>query len=36
MPALELLISTFRKSMAPVAPVYFEQASRPLVGIFTL
>jgi hypothetical protein len=35
-PALELLISSFRKSRAPVAPVYFEQASRPLVGIRTL
>jgi hypothetical protein len=36
MPALEPLISKFRRSRAPVAPVYFEQALRPLVGNRTL
>jgi hypothetical protein len=30
--ALEPLISNFRRSRAPVAPVYAERASRPLVG----
>jgi hypothetical protein len=35
-PALELLISKFCRLRAPVAPVYFEQASRPLVGNRTL
>jgi hypothetical protein len=35
-PALELLISSFRKSRAPMAPVYFKRASRPLVGVRTL
>jgi hypothetical protein len=34
--ALKPLISNFCRSMAPVAPVYFEWASRPLVGIRTL
>jgi hypothetical protein len=34
--ALELLISSYRKSRAPVAPVYFKRALRPLVGIRTL
>jgi hypothetical protein len=33
---LELLISSFRKSGAPVASVYFKRASRPLVGVRTL
>jgi hypothetical protein len=36
MPALEPLISKFCRSRAPVVPVYFEQASRPLVGNRTL
>jgi hypothetical protein len=36
MPALEPLISRFRRSRALVAPVYFELASRPLVGNHTL
>jgi hypothetical protein len=31
MPALEPLISKLHRSRAPVAPVDFEQASRPLV-----
>jgi hypothetical protein len=35
-PALEPLISTVRGSRAPVAPVYLERTSRPLVGIRTL
>jgi hypothetical protein len=35
-PVLELLISSFRESGAPMAPVYFKRASRPLVGIRTL
>jgi hypothetical protein len=35
-PVLELLISSFCDSRAPVAPVYFKQASRPLVGVRTL
>jgi hypothetical protein len=35
-PALELLISSFRRSRAPVAPVYFKRASRPLIGVLTL
>jgi hypothetical protein len=35
-PALEPLISKLRRSRAPVAPVDFEQASRPLVGNRTL
>jgi hypothetical protein len=34
--ALKPLISNFRRSRAPVVPVYFERASRPLVGIRTL
>jgi hypothetical protein len=34
--ALEPLISKFCRSRAPVAPVYFEQASRPLIGNRTL
>jgi hypothetical protein len=34
--ALEPLISKFCRSRAPVVPVYFEQASRPLVGNRTL
>jgi hypothetical protein len=36
MPVLELLNSSFCKSRAPMAPVYFEWASRPLVGVLTL
>jgi hypothetical protein len=35
-PALEPLISKLCRSRAPVAPVYLERASRPLVGIRTL
>jgi hypothetical protein len=35
-PALELLISNFCRSRAPVAPVYAERALRPLVGNRTL
>jgi hypothetical protein len=31
-----MLISKLHRSRAPVAPVYFEQASRPLVGNCTL
>jgi hypothetical protein len=34
--ALELLISSFHESGAPMAPVYFKWASRPLVGVRTL
>jgi hypothetical protein len=36
MPDLEPLISNFCRSRALVAPVYFEWASRPLVGVHTL
>jgi hypothetical protein len=35
-PVLEPLISSFCESRAPVAPVYFKRASRPLVGVRTL
>jgi hypothetical protein len=35
-PALELLISSFRKLRAPLEPVYFKRALRPLVGVRTL
>jgi hypothetical protein len=35
-PALEPLISNFCRSRAPVVPVYFERASRPLVDNCTL
>jgi hypothetical protein len=35
-PVLEPLISILCKSRAPVAPVYFKWASRPLVGVCTL
>jgi hypothetical protein len=35
-PVLKLLISSFRKSRAPMVPVYFKRASRPLVGVRTL
>jgi hypothetical protein len=35
-PVLELLISSFCESRAPVASVYFKRASRPLVGVRTL
>jgi hypothetical protein len=36
MPVIEPLISSFCESRAPVAPVYFKRASRPLVGVRTL
>jgi hypothetical protein len=36
MPVLELLISSFCESRAPVAPVYFKRASSALVGVRTL
>jgi hypothetical protein len=35
-PVFNLLISSFCESRAPVAPVYFKRASRPLVGVRTL
>jgi hypothetical protein len=35
-PVLETLISSFCKSRAPVVPVHFKWASRPLVGVRTL
>jgi hypothetical protein len=35
-PVLEQLISSFCESRAPVAPIYFKWASRPLVGVRTL
>jgi hypothetical protein len=35
-PTLELVISSLCESRAPVAPIYFKRASRPLVGVRTL
>jgi hypothetical protein len=35
-PVLEPLISSFCESRAPVAPVFFKRALRPLVGVRTL